>query len=170
MTLSMTLKHGVLYFVCNSIDKLLKNFVWSKNDAAKGIASLAWKEVCRPKDEGGLGLKSLKVMNHALMVKHLWNIVSKKDSLWVKWLNVYRIKDHDRDDMALWFDKQNVEVRFSVKEAWRVLRPDVPKVLSHKHVWFSQCIPKHAFILWMAIKGRLKTQDRISRWFSADNM
>ncbi|GJS50256.1 RNA-directed DNA polymerase, eukaryota, reverse transcriptase zinc-binding domain protein [Tanacetum coccineum] len=80
------------------------------------------------------------------------------------------VLDHDRDDITLWFDKQNVEVRFSVKEAWRVLGPDVPKVLRHKHVWFSQCIPRHAFILWMAIKGRLKTQDRISRWFSADNM
>ncbi|GJT92143.1 RNA-directed DNA polymerase, eukaryota, reverse transcriptase zinc-binding domain protein [Tanacetum coccineum] len=247
-----------------------KNFVWSKNDATKG----AWKDVCRPKEEGGLGLKSLKVMNHALMVKHLWNIASKKDSLWVKWLNMYRIKgnciwdlkvkknfswnlkqilslrdsirrnvgykigngrgcfiwydrwhsngpicrlisndvikssgfnlnakvadlvsnnnwnwpndwsvrfkevvdvpvpvlDQDRDDMALWFDKQNVEVRFSVKEVWRVLRPDVPKVLWHKHVWFSQCIPRHSFIIWMAIKGRLKTQDRISRWFNVVNM
>ncbi|GJX76493.1 RNA-directed DNA polymerase, eukaryota, reverse transcriptase zinc-binding domain protein [Tanacetum coccineum] len=200
-----------LLSLAGKLQLVASNFVWSKNDAAKGIASVAWKEVCRPKDEGGLGLKSLKVINHALMVKHLWNIASKKDSLWVKWLNVYRIKgmwgtklemgevvlsgmtsgtpmgrysvrfkevidvpvpvlDHDRDDMALWFDKQNVEVRFSVKEAWRVLRPDVPKVLRHKHVWFSQCIPRHAFILWMAIKGRLKTQDRISRWFSADNM
>ncbi|GJV98361.1 RNA-directed DNA polymerase, eukaryota, reverse transcriptase zinc-binding domain protein [Tanacetum coccineum] len=178
-------------FVCDSIDKLLKNFVWSKDDSGKGIASVAWKDVCRPKEQRGLGLKYVRVMNHALMVKHLWNIASKKDSLWVKWLNVYRIKgepsrwkdrlkdvldvpvpvlDHDRDDMALWFNKHNEEVRFSVKEAWRVLRTDVPKVLWCKHVWFSQCIPRHSFILWMAIKGRLKTQDRISRWFNAVNM
>ncbi|GJT46938.1 RNA-directed DNA polymerase, eukaryota, reverse transcriptase zinc-binding domain protein [Tanacetum coccineum] len=203
-----------------------------------------------PKEQGGLGLKSLKVMNHSLMVKHLWNIASKKDSLWVKWLNGYRIKgncvwnmkvkknfswnlkqilslrdsirrnvgykignrkgyfiwydrwhsnrplsrlisdhvvksngfdlnakvadfigeygwnwpsgwivsfkdvvdvpvpvlDQYSVDKALWFNKQNEEVCFSVKEAWKVLRSDAPKVL------------------W------LKTQDRISRWFNDDNM
>ncbi|GKC17997.1 hypothetical protein Tco_1014779 [Tanacetum coccineum] len=216
-------------FVCNSIDKLLKNFVWSKNDAAKGIASVAWKEVCRPKDEGGLGLKSLKVMNHALMVKHLWNIASKKDSLWVKWLNVYRIKgnciwdlnikknswnlkqilslrdsirmnvgykignresglnlnakiadlfsnnnwdwpndwsvrfkevidvsvpvlDHDRDDMALWFDKQNVEVRISVKEACKD---------SHSHLFF-QC--GFAQGVWERLKSMSRLEDLSCVW------
>ncbi|GKE79808.1 RNA-directed DNA polymerase, eukaryota, reverse transcriptase zinc-binding domain protein [Tanacetum coccineum] len=78
--------------------------------------------------------------------------------------------NQDSIDKAIWFNKKNEEVQFSVKEAWKVLRIDVPKVLWHKHVWFSQCIPRHAFNLWMAIKGRLKTQDRISRWFGADNM
>nr|GEZ00785.1 reverse transcriptase zinc-binding domain-containing protein [Tanacetum cinerariifolium] len=32
--------------------------------------------------------------------------------------------DQDRDDRALWFNKHNEEVRFSVKEAWRVLRTE----------------------------------------------
>ncbi|GKC99545.1 RNA-directed DNA polymerase, eukaryota, reverse transcriptase zinc-binding domain protein, partial [Tanacetum coccineum] len=31
-------------FVCDSIDKLLKNFVWSKDESGKGIASVAWKD------------------------------------------------------------------------------------------------------------------------------
>ena len=26
------------------------------------------------------------------MVKHLWNIASNKESLWVKWINVIRLK------------------------------------------------------------------------------
>ena len=45
-----------------------------------------------------------------------------------------------------------------------------PKVIWFKHVWFSQCIPRHSFILWMAVKGRLKTQDRISRWLNIQDM
>ena len=72
----------------------------------------------------------------------------------------------DCNDKLLWVDKKNKESDFSVKEAWKALRTDGPKVLWHSHVWFSQCIPRHAFVLWMAIRGRLKTTDRISKWFN----
>ncbi|GJY53051.1 RNA-directed DNA polymerase, eukaryota, reverse transcriptase zinc-binding domain protein [Tanacetum coccineum] len=95
------------------VDKLLKNLVWAKADSSKGIASVSWKEVCRPKNQGGLGLKSLKVMNRALMVKHLWYIASRKESLWVKWLNVYRdsvrrfvgYKTGNGNDCFIWYDR-----------------------------------------------------------------
>ncbi|GJT92153.1 RNA-directed DNA polymerase, eukaryota, reverse transcriptase zinc-binding domain protein [Tanacetum coccineum] len=36
---------------------------------------------------------------------------------------------HDCSDKVLWFNKENDEVQFSVKEAWKVLRDDVPKVM-----------------------------------------
>lgn len=70
------------------------------------------------------------------------------------------------EDRILWINKENKDVEFSVKEAWKALRFDSPKVMWYKHVWFSQCIPRHAFVLWMAMRGRLKTSDRISRWFN----
>ncbi|XP_024981022.1 uncharacterized protein LOC112517884 [Cynara cardunculus var. scolymus] len=31
-------------------------------------------------------------------------------------------------------------------------------------VWFSQSIPRHAFILWVALKKRLKTHDKLRFW------
>ncbi|GJR79018.1 zinc finger, CCHC-type containing protein [Tanacetum coccineum] len=31
-------------------------------------------------------------------------------------------------------------------------------------VWFPQCNPRNAFIVWMAILGKLYTQDRIQKW------
>ncbi|GJX62906.1 RNA-directed DNA polymerase, eukaryota, reverse transcriptase zinc-binding domain protein [Tanacetum coccineum] len=40
----------------------------------------------------------------------------------------------------------------------------------YEHVWYSQCIPRHAFILWMAVKGRLKTLDMISKWMEVHSM
>ncbi|GKA98534.1 RNA-directed DNA polymerase, eukaryota, reverse transcriptase zinc-binding domain protein, partial [Tanacetum coccineum] len=67
--------------ICDSIDKLFKNFIWGKSESSSGIASVSWKDVCRPKNQGGLGLKSLRVMNCGLMVKHLWYIASRKESL-----------------------------------------------------------------------------------------
>ena len=34
-----------------------------------------------------------------------------------------------------------------------------------KVVWFSHCTPKHSFILWLAMLGRLATQDRLLKWY-----
>ncbi|GJU08021.1 reverse transcriptase zinc-binding domain-containing protein [Tanacetum coccineum] len=44
------------------------------------------------------------------------------------------------------------------------------KVEWHKIVWFSNCIPRHAFVLWMAMQNRLSTQDRIAIWKPNDVM
>ncbi|GFZ12866.1 hypothetical protein Acr_23g0012510 [Actinidia rufa] len=48
---------------------------------------VAWREICRPKPEGGLGFIDLHASNLALLSKSLWKIQSKKDSLWVKWVH-----------------------------------------------------------------------------------
>ncbi|GJT69902.1 RNA-directed DNA polymerase, eukaryota, reverse transcriptase zinc-binding domain protein, partial [Tanacetum coccineum] len=65
---------------------------WASGNLSKGKAKVAWKLVCRPKKEGGLGIKNLSVWNEVLMAKHLWNIACNKESLWVKWINVVRLK------------------------------------------------------------------------------
>ncbi|GKD18875.1 reverse transcriptase domain-containing protein [Tanacetum coccineum] len=76
----------------------------------------------------------------------------------------------DVEDKTVWIDKKGKEKRFSVREVWKAIRIDCPKVIWYRHVWFSQCIPRHAFILWVAIKGKLKTLDRISRWINTQSM
>ncbi|GJY65950.1 RNA-directed DNA polymerase, eukaryota, reverse transcriptase zinc-binding domain protein [Tanacetum coccineum] len=78
--------------------------------------------------------------------------------------------DTDIKDKMVWVDKNGKEKTFSVKEAWRAIRDDYPKVIWYKHVWYSQCIPRHAFILWVAVKGKLKTLDRISKWIEIQSM
>ncbi|GAA0172948.1 hypothetical protein LIER_26668 [Lithospermum erythrorhizon] len=44
------------------------------------------------KDEGGLGLKGLHDWNRACMAKHVWNLSERKKTLWIKWINRYRLK------------------------------------------------------------------------------
>ena len=51
-----------------------------------------WDDICKPKKEGGLGIPSIYVVNKANMIKHLWDLACKKDSLWVKWCHTYIIK------------------------------------------------------------------------------
>ena len=46
--------------VIKDIDKLLKGFLWCQGELSKGKAKVAWKLICRPKCEGGLGIKELE--------------------------------------------------------------------------------------------------------------
>ncbi|GJS70464.1 hypothetical protein Tco_0703305 [Tanacetum coccineum] len=66
------------------INKLLEGFLWCQEELSKVKAKVAWKYVCRPKDERGIGIKDLGQWNKVLIAKHLWNLVTMKESLWVK--------------------------------------------------------------------------------------
>ncbi|GJZ97460.1 RNA-directed DNA polymerase, eukaryota, reverse transcriptase zinc-binding domain protein [Tanacetum coccineum] len=72
--------------------------------------------------------------------------------------------DSWRKDKVLWKSNHGKVGKFSISVAWSELLVSKPKVLWYKLVWFSQNIPRHAFIFWLAIQQRLKTQDRIEVW------
>ncbi|GJT83822.1 RNA-directed DNA polymerase, eukaryota, reverse transcriptase zinc-binding domain protein [Tanacetum coccineum] len=207
------------------IEKALKGFLWCQGDMKRGAARVAWKVICSPKSQGGLGIKSLGPWNEALLCKHLWNIVDNKESLWVKWVNVIKLKGksiweiqcEEKDsgtwkailnlrcplcdlipfrsryearlgegtkiadmivnnewkwlevwktefsnisrikvpkledgnaDYAIWKDNNGVIGKFSTKKVWEKLKEMKDEVQWHKAVWFSQCNPRQAFILW----------------------
>lgn len=53
---------------------------------------VAWRTVCSLKKEGGLGLLSLTEWNLALLTSAIWEIQSKKDSLWIKWVKKFYLR------------------------------------------------------------------------------
>ncbi|GJU50290.1 RNA-directed DNA polymerase, eukaryota, reverse transcriptase zinc-binding domain protein [Tanacetum coccineum] len=254
--------------IIKEINKLLKGFLWNHGETSKGNAKVAWKNICKPKDQGGLGLKNLQVWNKALLAKHVWNIATKKDTLWVKWVhsvklrgrsiwevsidvndswgwkNLLNIRDIIRNnvkniiesgnetsiwfdnwcslsplsnfishrdlydarlrgdlrvrdmivngqwrwpyewnekfpmlknlvvptikngvnDRIVWHDKFGKDVAFSVSVANRDMNDQGPCVPWWKLIWFPQCIPKHSFILWLAVQNRLTTLDKLKNW------
>lgn len=76
----------------NDIEKVFKGFLWCQGELTRGKAKIEWNKVCKPKNQGGLGLKSLENWNETLLIKHIWNLATKKDSLWVKWINIVKLK------------------------------------------------------------------------------
>ncbi|KAG7556371.1 hypothetical protein ISN44_As11g024100 [Arabidopsis suecica] len=76
----------------DEIDKLCAAFLWSGPDLNTKKAKVAWKDVCKPKKEGGLGLRSISEANKVSCLKLLWRILSAHSSLWVNWVRRYLIR------------------------------------------------------------------------------
>ncbi|GJT91068.1 putative reverse transcriptase domain, reverse transcriptase zinc-binding domain protein [Tanacetum coccineum] len=206
----------------------------------RGNAKVKWDIVCLPKEDGGLGIRRLKTWNLALMTTHIWSILSNRQSLWVKWINSYRLKDRNFWDIPVksnssygwrkilqmqnvvrrfffhvvgkgnrksaWFDKWLDEGPFDaiisrrdihrggfntdsvvhdllrdnawawpaewlgntqsfiVANVWNSIRPRSNKVDWFDVVWFSQSILRHSFLVWLLIRERLKTEDKLKAW------
>ncbi|GJU71005.1 protein LAZ1 [Tanacetum coccineum] len=135
------------------IQQLIHAFLWCNGEIKRGKAKVAWEEICLTKSEGGLGLRSIEIFNLALMTTHIWNIISNKESFCVGWIHTYKLRGR-----ALW------DIQPKVKLAWEALRPRDVEVVWHKTVWFSHCIPRYAFHLWLVMRRSLKTQDRLCPW------
>lgn len=73
--------------VTNRIEQIFRQFLWKGPSLGSGGAKVAWVDVCLPKEEGGLGIRSLRVSNIAVMLKYLWLIFTDKESLWSKWIH-----------------------------------------------------------------------------------
>jgi hypothetical protein len=69
------------------IDGLRRSFLWNTVGAPSGAKCLvAWTAVCRPKSEGGLGVKNLAVKNSCLQMKLLHRLFSCPDAPWPRWV------------------------------------------------------------------------------------
>jgi hypothetical protein len=65
---------------------------------------------------------------------------------------------------SIWWKVGDIFNDFSTSRAWNSIRARESEVHWGKVVWFSQCIPKHAFCFWLVVRKRLVTQDRIRNW------
>jgi hypothetical protein len=76
------------------IIKYMRHCLWRKKNSdvqAKGSALVAWKKICRPKNQGVLGVLDLSIQNKALLLKNLHKFYNKLDIPWVQliWNSYY---------------------------------------------------------------------------------
>ncbi|KAG7569624.1 Endonuclease/exonuclease/phosphatase superfamily [Arabidopsis thaliana x Arabidopsis arenosa] len=258
------------------IEKICAAFLWSGPELNPRKNKVTWKDVCKPKSEGGLGLKSIVEMNKVSCFKLIWRIVSCTDSLWVNWIRrelirsasfwsvkenankgswmwrkllkyrpqakefhsvevrsglqtsfwydawsplgrlyerlgdrgfidlgissdatvasvvvnhrsrrrrlplltsidmeIAKIKEKGQNlghDIVLWKSSDNkFKPRFASSNTWQQIRHADQKVSWYKGVWFSDSIPKFSFLLWLAVRNRLSTGERMLAWNRAVN-
>ncbi|GJS29064.1 retrovirus-related pol polyprotein from transposon TNT 1-94 [Tanacetum coccineum] len=70
----------------------------------------------------------------------------------------------DGVDILEWRVHGGLVKQFSVAAVWHSIRLRDVKVAWYDVVWFSKCIPRHAFYMWLVVKRCLKTQDKLRTW------
>jgi hypothetical protein len=76
--------------VLNTIKSLQRNFLWHGLNKDKKIALVSWDKICRPKDQGGLGIRDPSTMNRVLSAKIWWRWLKNPRDLWAKlWRKKY---------------------------------------------------------------------------------
>ncbi|KAK1440858.1 hypothetical protein QVD17_06690 [Tagetes erecta] len=74
------------------------------------------------------------------------------------------VKPNDAaEDQLVWKDGGQ-SLPFSTRVVWDSIRTRGHHREWAKAVWFAQCIPRHAFIMWLIMREKLLTQDKILGW------
>ncbi|GKC13835.1 pentatricopeptide repeat-containing protein [Tanacetum coccineum] len=68
------------------------------------------------------------------------------------------------EDILFWRDINGNLKEFSVSSVWDVIRPRKVELSWLRVVWYSQCIPLRAFLLWLIMLKKLKTHDLLRQW------
>ncbi|XP_050232994.1 uncharacterized protein LOC126681497 [Mercurialis annua] len=68
----------------------------------------------------------------------------------------------DRDDEVKWKVVKNNN--FSINQTWKEYREKYPEVSWHKIVWNKGYMPRFSFILWLILRDRVKTKDKLKKW------
>lgn len=71
--------------VWREIDRIQQRFIWGGSDEKSKIHWVRWNLVCKSKESGGLGIKSIEEFNLSLSIKWKWRVlVEKKEAVWKK--------------------------------------------------------------------------------------
>ena len=73
-------------YIISKIEQLFSSFLWAENLGNSRQAKVRWDSISLPKEEGGLGLRRIKDSNDTNVMKQIWNLFYRKDSLWVAWV------------------------------------------------------------------------------------
>jgi hypothetical protein len=73
--------------IVKALDALRYSFLWDASEQVSGAWCLvAWDAVCHPKDEGGLGIRSLADQNRCLLIKLPHRLHAVDDNPWARWV------------------------------------------------------------------------------------
>lgn len=74
------------------------------------------------------------------------------------------------EDKIFWVSRDGKKSNYKESIVWEDFRAVNPPVNWYHLTWFSNSIPKHSFILWLAIRRKLMTQDRMQFWHHTENL
>lgn len=99
----------------NTIESMCCAFLWSGSQTITHKAKVAWKDLCCPKEEGGLGIRRLTDTNRTFALSLIWKVFSLSGSYWVAWTRKYLLKDSSywdvKDNRGSWVWRKLLNLR-----------------------------------------------------------
>ena len=100
---TLTLPMGIV----ERFNKYLRHCLWRKYGLEeRGSALISWDKVCKPKDQGGLGVLNLHQHNICIILKHLHKFLNMHNLPWVDliWSTYYSYRTiTDRPMGSFWW-------------------------------------------------------------------
>ncbi|XP_074315250.1 uncharacterized protein LOC141651435 [Silene latifolia] len=152
-----------------------------------------WTSCCYPHNEGGFNIKEILAWNRSILCKWIWAIDSSSSSTWTQWNMVYNIKAHNFWDMQikphhseswrsiLYVRNELVSKAGGVELARSLLsrcvkagklqlcllydnfRENGVQLPWTKGVWLRAVLPKHSFIMVLAMQRKLAIISSLSK-------
>lgn len=105
-----------------AIETACRTFLWTGNITVSKKALVALERICTPYAVGGLNITNLDFWNKVAIIKQLWALERKKDSLWIRWIHTYYIKQESLENcqipkQAAWVTRKIIAARKIVMQA-----------------------------------------------------
>ena len=87
--------------LCDAIDRNIWNFILGSQGDTRKPHLFNWSDVCKPKKQGGLGLRSAREINASYLMKLAWKLWNESHEFWIKVLKgKYIGRRNERDFKA----------------------------------------------------------------------
>ncbi|GKU91337.1 hypothetical protein SLEP1_g5224 [Rubroshorea leprosula] len=166
--------------VIKAIDTIRRGFLWGGKEEGKKIAWVGWDKVCKGKEDGGLGIKDLRLFNLALLGKWWGRLGDGSKGLWKRVLEERYGKNgtnwHDwmREGRNIssnwWRDICSINWGCVNKEEWLELRFSVEvgegnEVSFWRDVWVGNgCLKEKFPRLYLLFAGKGCTINEMGHW------
>ncbi|XP_074299152.1 uncharacterized protein LOC141630190 [Silene latifolia] len=184
---SVLLPKGVI----KKINKLCKDFLWGIHDGNRRHVFMGWKALSNPKREGGIGIKEVLSWNRSQMMKWIWKLIHRPNSIWARWVyhyilkgtdfwqtttsishswywnNVVKMKDFlvaqaGSSSLAVgWLHDCSIHRQFNTGLMYQLLRQRGDLLSWSSLVHDNACIPKHSFLGMLVMVNKLPTIDNL---------
>ncbi|XP_074278599.1 uncharacterized protein LOC141602191 [Silene latifolia] len=173
--------------IIKRIEAVCRNFLWDNSADYRRAPLVGWDTICRPKEEGGLGIKDQEFWNKAMVGRLVDWVATQRDSIWVNWVQSNYLKgqawkEYKPSSNSSWVWRRICKVKEEMRNGyvngeWSVqpggyspagcydwFRGTRPRVQWDKAVWNGWTIPKHQFMGWMVAHKALNTVERLVRF------
>ncbi|KAE8712936.1 hypothetical protein F3Y22_tig00110221pilonHSYRG00209 [Hibiscus syriacus] len=138
--------------VCNSLEKLIKRFMWGSDGDARKISLVDWETTKAPVENEGLGIKNMNRQNMAFIMKIGMQLLGGENKLWIS--SVESKISVDRICSTVY-----LSAKFSVRSAYQSLTPSLADESTEcwRRLWKLNIPQRVKTFRWLSLHGKLMT-------------